>query len=270
MTPYEMGRISAFLTKHRKIEDRADKRGAQRDEKDLALVLREASIENMRDLEELMSGQGFTLVTLNSFDIPGIGQGSRVHLLVRRTDSTCPLLDFNKIVERMAPPNGRAITAKIWFTQIWLAHLDILYTQRDRSPKESHQWIEAAFTREILEDAVRDHINSHVRRINPNELEISEVYEVLSAEKGTDISRYTKRFLDLMCDSGLLETLQEDVYRQSLLAAIEMKENFDRTLAPLMIDDEADGPGTVKRTTLASAAVELLTQKTTDDEGANQ
>jgi hypothetical protein len=84
MTPYEMGRINAFLIKHRKLEDRQDKRGMQRDEKDLAAVLREASMENIRDLEELVSGQGFVLVTLSSFDVAGIGPGARVYLLPRR------------------------------------------------------------------------------------------------------------------------------------------------------------------------------------------
>lgn len=270
MTPFEIGRISAFLIKHRKLEDRNDKRGAQKEEKDLALVLREASIENIRDLEELMSGQGFTLVTLTSFDIPGIGQGSRVYLLVRRTDSVCSLLDSNRIVEKMVGVNGRAITAKIWFTQIWLTHLDLLYTQRDRSPQESHQWIDATFTRQMLEEAIREHINGHVRRLNPNELESSEVYEVLTAEKGTDINRYTKRFLDLMCDCGMLDMLKEDVYRQTLLAAIEMKENFDRTLAPLMIDEQIEESAEVTGISLARTAAVLLTQKNADEDGGTQ
>ena len=69
MTPFDMGRISAFLIKHRKIEDSSNKKGLQREEKDFAVILRESSIENMRDLEELMSGQGFSLITLSSFDV---------------------------------------------------------------------------------------------------------------------------------------------------------------------------------------------------------
>ena len=75
-----------------------------------------------------------------------------------------------------------------------------------------------------------------MRRLNPNELAHSEVYEVLTSEKGTDIARYTKRFLDLMCESGMLNERDDGVYRQSLLSAVEIKENYDRTLAPLMID----------------------------------
>lgn len=257
MTPYEMGRISSFLIKHRKLEDRADKKGLQRDEKDLAVVLREASIENMRDLEELMSGQGFSLITLNSLDVPGIGHGSRVYLLARRADSICPLLDAGRLAERMDPTNGRATAAKVWFTQIWLIHLDLLYTQRDRGPHERHKWLDATFTRDMLEQSVREYINGHVRRLNPAELANSEVYEVLTSEKGADIARYTKRFLDLMCEGGMLDERNDGVYRQSLLSAVEIKENFDRTLAPLMVV----GSETASPTQMAAAGYDLLTRK---------
>lgn len=235
MTPYDMGRISAFLLKHRKIEDRSDKRGLQREEKDLAVILREASIENTRDLEELMSGQGFSLITLNSFDVPGIGHGARLYLLARHADSLCPLLDTGRLAERMESAGGRATAAKIWFTQIWLIHLDLLYTQRDRGPYERHKWLDATFTKKMLEQSVREHINGFVRRLNPTELASSDVYEVLTSEKGADIARYTKRFLDLMCEGGMLDERSDGVYRQSLLSAVEIKENFDRTLAPLMV-----------------------------------
>jgi hypothetical protein len=235
MTPYDMGRISAFLIKHRKIEDRLDKKGLQKDEKDLAIELREASIENMRDLEELMSGQGFALITLSRYDVPGIGHGARVYLLARRADSLCPLLDKGRLAERMDSRPERAMAAKIWFTQIWLIHLDLLYTQRDRGPHERNKWLDVSFTKDMLEQAVREHINGFVRRLNPTELAGSEVYEVLTSEKGADITRYTNRFLDLMCEGGMLDERSDGVYRQSLLSAVEIKENFDRTLAPLMV-----------------------------------
>lgn len=269
MTPYEMGRICAFLVKHRKLEDRQDKRGLQREEKDLAGVLREASIESHRDLEDMISGLGFSLIALSSFDIPGIGQGSRVYLAARRSDSPCGLLDANRLVERMDPSAGRATAAKVWFTQIWLIHLDLLYTQRDRGPHERNKWIEATFTREMLEQAMKDHINGHVRRLNPVELSSSDVYDILTAEKGTDIARYTKRFLDLMSEAGLLDERGDGVYRQSLLSAVEMKENFDRTLSPLMLEAAAeDSPA---RAPLASLARDLLTRsEDLDQEGIDQ
>ena len=235
MTPFDMGRISAFLVKHRKIEDSSNKKGLQREEKDFAAILRESSIENMRDLEELMSGQGFSLITLSSFDVPGIGQGARVYLLARRADSHCPLLNTGRLTERMSLATGNITVAKIWFTQIWLIHLDLLYTQRDRGPHERHKWLDASFTRDMLEQSVREHINGFIRRLNPTELVSSEVYEVLTSEKGFDITRYTKRFLDLMCEGGMLDERGNGVYRQSLLSAVEIKENFDRTLAPLMV-----------------------------------
>lgn len=135
----------------------------------------------------------------------------------------------------MSLASGNMTVAKIWFTQIWLIHLDLLYTQRDRGPHERHKWLDASFTRDMLEQSVREHINGFIRRLNPTELVSSEVYEVLTSEKGVDITRYTKRFLDLMCEGGMLDERGNGVYRQSLLSAVEIKENFDRTLAPLMV-----------------------------------
>lgn len=266
MTPYDMGRISGFLLKHRKLDDRQDKRGLQREEKDLAAVLRESSMENMRDLEDLMSGQGYILVTLNSFDVAGIGQGSKVYLLARKSDNVCPLLDTGRLAEKMDPASGRTTAAKIWFTQIWLVHLDLLYTQRDRGPHERNQWIEATFTKDMLEHAVREHINGHVRRLNPTELADSDVYDILVAEKGADIARYTKRFLDLMSECGMLDERSDGVYRQSLLSAVEMKENYDRTLAPLMID--ATEPR--ERVRLATISHALLTRPEEESDGVAQ
>ena len=254
MTPYDMGRISAFLILHRKLEDRSDKRGMRPDEKELGALLREATVDELRDLEDLMSGQGFVLVQLTSFDIEGIGPGSRVYLAARRADMPSCLVDGSHIPEGMGLPT-QPTAAKIWFTQIWLLHLDLLYTQLDRSPSERGRWISASFTREMLQDAVHAHINDHVRKLNVVQLGDSEVYDVLCAEKGTDISKRVKRFLDLMCRGGLLEERGEGVYRQTLLSAVEMKENFDRSLAPLMLASEQTG----QRTTIGQVASALLT-----------
>lgn len=254
MTPYDMGRISAFLIAHRKLEDRADKRGMRRDEKDLAAILREASVDELRDLEDLMSGQGFVFVQLSSFDVEGIGPGSRVYLAARRADMPSCLVDSSHVVERMGL-GQRPNAAKIWFTQIWLLHLDLIYTQLDRSPLERGRWINASFTREMLQDALSTHINDHVRKLNAVELANSEVYEVLCAEKGADVSRYVRRFLEIMCEGGLLEERAEGAFRQTLLSAVEMKENFDRSLAPLMLAREQSG----QSPSMAQLAGPLLT-----------
>lgn len=264
MTPYDMGRISAFLILHRKLEDRSDKRGMRRDEKDLAGILREASVDEMRDFEELMGGQGFLFVQLSSFDVEGIGPGSRVYLAARRADMPSSLVDGSYVAESMGKSSGTT-AGKIWFTQIWLLHLDLMYTQLDRSPMERGRWIHASFTREMLQQAVATQINDYVRRLNPVELVNSEVYEVLCREKGTDVSRYVNRFLEIMCESGLLEERGEGAYRQTLLSAVEMKENFDRSLAPLMLASEP----TVQRAAMGELANNLLTstQETVSDGG---
>lgn len=236
MTPFEIGKVSAFLLKHRKIEERSERRAIAREEKDLAGLLRDAPMDAMQVLQDMMPGYGFDLVTLTSFDVKGIPPNSRVYLLVRRSNAECPLLDTSRTAERMDPGSGKVTAAKIWFTQIWLMHLDLLYTRRDRGPRERNQWLEASFSKDQLVQSMREHINGHVRRLNPLEVAQSEVYRTLTAEKGADLERYVNRFLALMLDGAMLDEIGQNVYRQSLLSAVEMKENYERILAPLMLD----------------------------------
>jgi hypothetical protein len=243
MTPFDMGRISAYLQKHRKIEFRKDKRGRHKDEQELAELLKDAPPESMSDLCELMNGYGFDLIALTTFDVPGIGSGERVYMLVRKPNVECPLLDLPRALERIDPQAGRTTQAKVWLTQFWLLHLDLLYTQRDRGADERNKWLDATFTKDALIEAMREHINEGVRRLNPETLADNEVYEVLTSEKGVTVDRYAKRFLDLMVDAFMLEEKGNGVYRQTLLSAVEMKENYGRILEPLMLSDREKLPG---------------------------
>jgi hypothetical protein len=243
MTPFEMGRISAYLLKHRKIEFRKEKRGRHKDEHELAELLKDAPQESMTDLCELINGYGFDLITLTTFDVSGIGSGERVFMLSRKPNVECPLLDLPRALERIEPAGGRTVQAKVWLTQFWLLHLDLIYTQRDRGADERNKWLDATFTKDALIEAMREHINEGVRRLNPETLDDKEIYEVLTSEKGVSIDRYAKRFLDLMVDAFMLEDKGNGVYRQTLLSAVEMKENYGRILEPLMLADRERLPG---------------------------
>jgi hypothetical protein len=251
-----MGRVSAFLLKHRKVEEKSDRRPVPKEERDIAELLREASLDAARFLEELLNGYGFEMTTLTSFDIAGVPPGARVTLLIRLPNCECPLLDAGRLVERMTSEK-KAGAAKIWFTQIWLLHLDLMYTVRDRGPQERGRWLEAIFSEDQLTEALTEHINGFVRRLNPAEAGESEVYQVLMGEKGQDRIRSVKRFLAIMVDAGMLDFLGDGAYRQSLLSAVEMKANYDRVLGPLMLDLPPDSEDAA----LATRAAALLTSK---------
>ncbi len=255
MTPYEMGKVSAFLLRHRRIEERSERRNIQREERDLAEILRDAADEDLRTLEEMMTGYGFDFITLTAFDVKGIAPGARVYMVARRSNAPCPLLDTNRLIEKMAPSNGKSGTAKIWFTQIWLLHLDLMYSAKDRGPHERNLWLESGFTKSQLIESTREHINGFVRRLNPEAFETSEVYTTLAAEKGADIPRYVSRFLAVMVEAGMLDEIAPDNFRQTLLSAVEMKEGFDRVLGPLMHSVGVDRDPA----SLAQAAQPLLT-----------
>lgn len=254
MTPLEMGRVSAYLLKYRKIELRTDKRGRHKDEQELAELLRDAPKDSMDDLCELINGYGFELITLTKFEVSGIGSGERVYILSRKPNVECHLLDLAGAIERMETASSRSVESKVWLTQFWLLHLDLIYTQLDRGPDERNRWQDATFKKETLIDAMREHINEGVRRLNPETLADNEVYDILTSEKGVAIERNAKRFLDLMVDCFMLEDKGNGVYRQTLLSAVEMKENFGRVLEPLMLSDRENHPGTG----FASIAAPLL------------
>lgn len=256
MTPYDIGKISAFLLTHRRIEERSQRRNIQKEERELAEILRDAEVDEMRLLEEMMNGYGFELTTLTAFDVKGIPPGARVYILIRLTNTICPLLDTSKIIEAMGTGSTKTSVSKIWFTQIWLIHLDLMYSAKGRGPQERNEWLESNFTKEQLIEAVRSHINCFVRKLNADIAETSEVYSVLTAEKGADVPRLVQRFLTLMTEAGMLEELAQNSYRQSLLAAVEMKANYDRVLAPLMIQAEPRPP------VFAEVAQPLLTTPT--------
>jgi hypothetical protein len=261
MTPFEMGKIGAYLLKHRKVEEKSERRTIQREERDIAEILREAPGDSKRFLEEMMLGYGFELVTLTAFDVKGIAPGARVYLLVRSVNTECPLLDTGKMIEKMSGTERKAGASKIWFTQIWLMHLDLMYTAKDRSPHERNLWLDSGFTEEHLAHSMREHINGFVRKLNPQEVEQSEVYRILCAEKGADLPRYVNRFLSMMVEAGMLDEIGPGNYRQSLLSAVEMKESYDRFLAPLMLDL----PVEKERAGIAHAAASLLTAKSSQE-----
>jgi len=264
MTPFEMGRVSAYLLKHRKIEFRTEKRGRHKDEHELAELLKDAPKDVMTDLCELMNGYGFDLITLTTFEVSGIGSGERVFMLSRKPNVECQLLDLPRALERMDSASGRTLQAKVWLTQFWLLHLDLIYTQRDRGADERNKWLDATFTKDALIEAMREHINEGVRRLNPETLVDNDIYDILTSEKGVSIDRYAKRFLDLMVDAFMLEDKGNGVYRQTLLSAVEMKENFGRILEPLMLADRENHPGTG----FAGITESLLVEPVHREEGA--
>jgi len=256
MNNSDMGRVHAYLLRHRFIETKSGRRNVSREEREIATLLRDADFAMRRQFEEVLDGQGLQLVAFTSFDVKGIASGATVFMLARKPDSAPPFWGTERLVSRMLQVRGinNDAEAKTWFTQLWFVLLDLLYTRKNRSPNAMQDWVDTTFTKEVFIDAVKDYLNDQVRKIDPGTLEVDQVYKTLTSLKTGAEAQVCNAFLELMLDAGLIEEVNKDAYRQSLLFAYEMKTNFDRQLAHLLpsLDQLA-------------AATEILVERTEEE-----
>ncbi|WP_157273719.1 hypothetical protein [Thiobacillus denitrificans] len=256
MNNSDMGRVHAYLLRHRFIETKSGRRNVSREEREIATLLRDADFAMRRQFEEILDGQGLQLVAFTSFDVKGIASGATVFMLARKPDSAPPFWGTERLVSRMLQVRGinNDAEAKTWFTQLWFVLLDLLYTRKNRSPNAMQDWVDTTFTKEVFIDAVKDYLNDQVRKIDPGTLEVDQVYKTLTSLKTGAEAQVCNAFLELMLDAGLIEEVNKDAYRQSLLFAYEMKTNFDRQLAHLLpsLDQLA-------------AATEILVERTEEE-----
>lgn len=238
MNNSDMGRVHAYLLRHRLIETKSSRRTISREEREMAALLLNADFAVRKQFEEFLDGQGLLLISLTSFDAKGIASGATVFMLARKTDSSPPFWGSERLVTRMQQVRGinTDADAKIWFTQLWFVLLDLIYTRKNRSPNAMQDWVDTTFTKEVLIHAVRDYLNDQVRKIDPASLEVDMVYKTLTNLKEGAVVQACNAFLELMVDASLLEEIgkDKDMFRQSLLFAYEMKSNFDRQLSPLL------------------------------------
>ncbi len=256
MNNSEMGRVHAWLLRHRIVESRSERRSVGKEEREIAGLLLNADYAVRRQFEEILEGQGLLLVTLTSLDAKGIASGATVFMLARKHDSAAPFWGTERLVSRMMQSKGinTETEARTWFTQLWFLLLDLLYTRKNRSPNAMQDWVDTSFVKEVFIDSVKDYLNDQVRKIDPSTLETDRVYRILTGLKEGGIAMACNAFLELMVDAGLLEEVGEETYRQSLLFAYEMKNNFDRQLKPLLPAQDPFG-----------AATEIVVERTDED-----
>lgn len=246
MNNNDLGKVHAYLLRHRYIETKSSRRNISKDERDIATLLRDADTEMKVLLREILNGQGLELVQFGEFDVAGIPSGATVFMVARLPDTTPSVFGTGTLVSRIRQVSGikSDMAAKIWFVQLWFIHLDLIYSRRNRGPHEMQEYVGAVFTRDTLIDATRDYINDQVRKVDQDSLNDDTVYKTLTSLKEGSVADVVNAFLELLVDAGLLEKNSDDSYRQTLLSAYEMKVNYDRQLASLMPSGDVAGSAT--------------------------
>lgn len=240
MNNHDLGKVHAYLLRHRYVETKSNRRNISKDERDVATLLRDADPDMKILLREILNGQGLELVQFGEFDVAGIPSGATVFLIARLPDTAPSIFGTDALVSRMRQVRGiqSDTAAKIWFVQLWFIHLDLIYSRRNRGPHEMQDYVSAVFTRDTLIDATRDYINDQVRKTDQATLDDETVYRALTSLKEGSVADIVNAFLELLVDAGLLEKNNDDSYRQTLLSAYEMKANYDRQLSSLMPSDD--------------------------------
>ena len=231
MNRLEMGRVMAFLLRHRRLETIPRGKGCD-EERELARMLSEADSMARAELEGLLQGLGFDVAHFDDFKTQGLAPGGRIFLLVRRLDQPSALFSERWIDERMQVRNDTVTSRRIWFTQLWFVLLFLFYTRRGRIATEVARYVETTFTRGDLVQATHQYINDLVRKLGREAVQDDAVYNCLSAESGAQVDKYADRFLGLMVDGALIDELPGERYRQSLLGAVEIKHNHLQALEP--------------------------------------
>jgi hypothetical protein len=229
----EVGRIQGYLIRHRQIGTKSERGGVDKEEREIAISLRDAGPETKALLRQLFEGQGLVLHEFGESDVKGTGGGT-VFVLARSPESKAPFFGYEQLISNMKQNNDTQADAKTWFVHIWFVLLDLFYTSRQRGPSEMQGYVDTTFTTDVLVQSVRKYLYDHVRKIDRQSILDTSAYETLLSEKKKRLERYCSSFLELMLDARLIERRGVDTYRQSLLSAYEMKLNFDRQLALLL------------------------------------
>lgn len=260
MNNTDLGRIQAYLLRNRVVESKAMRRNISREERDMAIMLRDADAHMRLLLDEILDGQGLLLKSFSD-DVKGLPTGAVCFVLARKPDTNPPFFGTERMIARMGQAGRSQVSdadGKIWFTQIWFILMDILYSRRGRSPNEMQEWLETSFTKTVLIDAVRDYLNEDIRKIDPATLPSPAIHKSLTSFKEGTVTQFCNNFLELMIDARLIERIGDDLFRQTLLFAFEVKLNYDRQLEPFLAS-----------TAPLDAATAVLTREITTEENGN-
>lgn len=230
----DLGFLHAFLLKNRIVETRPTSRKTSAEEKRAAAVIRSLDPMSFEQFANFLSGQGFELVHRDSNDVPGVHAQNDVWLLLRNGRDPVPeWISVEPAIEAVKIGNDTNTEAATWFVHIYLHYLAIIYSSRQRGVSEVSGYQGSEFRTEDLLETVRRHIET-LRRMSSSDEATNSVVKTLISERGTDVERRVKRFLSVMVASGLLIEMEEDAYQQSLLGAVEIAENYQRSLGAIV------------------------------------
>lgn len=240
MNMTEMGEVVAYLLRYRSAErtpgggrKRRAAREGQLSERDVCALIDDASDLEREALRDFLAGQGLRLKAFESGDYPGIAPGSRYYALLPDPElEQPPLYTREPVFEALKLRQESRAELAQWYLQLWLLMHTLLYTRYNRALSDVSRYQEATFAGAELVELMRDQLES-LRALGE---EAPEASRVLLEERGEDISRRVRAFIELQVRAGLLESLRDaevganaeesggEVWQQTLLGALESEQ----------------------------------------------
>lgn len=242
MNMEEMGEVVAYLLRHRIVETRPASGRSHDEERSAAKILLAMTPEDRYSLEAVFAGMRLVVVDYDSFTIPALPKGARVFLLARDIAKGDPssVLAPEVIVEAMREKgNESAREAAAWFVHLWLVHLELIYTDKGRSPSQLQRYAEGMFDFDVFLAKVREHFEELRQGLDRKEVPMNAAFKTFEKSSHAEGERRCRRFVSLMADAGLLTTIAKDLFQQTLLSAYEIKRNYERGLQHFVMDASA-------------------------------
>lgn len=243
MNMSEMGEVVAYLLRYRSAErapgggrKRRAAREGQLSERDVCALIDDASDLEREALRDFLAGQGLRLKAFEPGDYPGIAPGSRYYALLPDPElEQPPLYTREPVFEALKLRQESRGELAQWYLQLWLLMHALLYTRYNRALSDVSRYQEATFAGSELVELMREQLET-LRGLGEAAPEAS---RVLLEERGEDISRRVRAFIELQTRAGLLEAPRDavtvletdvdaegigDVWQQTLLGALESEQ----------------------------------------------
>ncbi|GHE19803.1 hypothetical protein [Halomonas urumqiensis] len=251
MNMTEMGEVVAYLLRYRSAErapgggrKRRPAREGQLSERDVCALIDAASDLEREALRDFLAGQGLRLKAFESGDYPGIAPGSRYYALLPDPElEQPPLFTRDPVFEALKLRQESRAELAQWYLQLWLLMHTLLYTRYNRALSDVSRYQEATFSGVELAELLREQLET-LRGLGEAAPEAS---RALLEERGEDISRRVRAFIELQVRAGLLDALREsgeasaaesdgeggEIFQQTLLGALESEQIGMHQLAHL-------------------------------------
>ncbi|MEC9483495.1 MAG: hypothetical protein UMU75_09280 [Halomonas sp.] len=235
MNMTEMGEVVAYLLRYRTAERQPGngrKRRAAREgqlaERDVCALIDDALDTEREALRDFLAGQGLRLKVFESGDYPGIAPGSRLYALLPDPElEQPPLYTREPVFDALRLRQESRAELAQWYLQLWLLMQTLLYTRLNRALSDVSRYQEATFATSELVGLLREQLET----LRAQGEGVPETSRVLLEERGEDIARRVKAFIDLQVRAGQLETVREardgaesDIWQQTLLGALEAEQ----------------------------------------------